>query len=150
MLETFLDDSGHNTYDCVVMVNVLEHIEDDVDVLVRLQSILKPGGHILLFVPAMPFLFSQLDKIHGHYRRYTRSNLLRKIGAQSYQVKVVKYVDVLGILPWYLMNTIIGATEFNPTLVKLYDRIGVPATKFFERIINPPLGKNLMLVAERK
>ena len=149
MLETFLDDVESNKYDVVVMVNVLEHIEDDVDALNRLRNSLKPGGHLFLFVPAIPFLFSRLDEIHGHYRRYLKNDLKRKISDAGYQLKTAKYFDILGILPWYIINTLIGATTFNPTMIKLYDRVDIPVTRAFERYIDPPLGKNLLLVAEK-
>ena len=148
MLENFLDTIENNKYDAVVMVNVLEHIKDDLDALNRLRNSLKPGGHLLLFVPAVPFLFSRLDEIHGHYRRYLKYDLEQKISASGYQLKTAKYFDVLGMIPWYIMNTLIGVTEFNPTLIKLYDMVGIPVTKIFERYIDPPLGKNLLLVAE--
>ena len=107
------------------------------------------GGHLFLFVPAIPFLFSRLDEIHGHYRRYLKNDLKRKISDAGYQLKTAKYFDILGILPWYIINTLIGTTKFNPTMIKLYDRVGIPVTRAFERYINPPLGKNLLLVAEK-
>ena len=150
MLENFLETIENNKYDAVVMVNVLEHIKDDLDALNRLRNSLKPGGLILLFVPAVPFLFSRLDEIHGHYRRYLKYDLEQKIAASGYQLKTAKYFDVLGMIPWYIMNTLIGVTEFNPTLIKLYDMIGIPVTKFFEGYIDPPIGKNLLLVAENR
>ena len=55
----------------IIMVNVLEHIEDDGSALEYIYKILKPGGSLLLFVPALQFLYNQLDHDHGHFRQYS-------------------------------------------------------------------------------
>ena len=56
---------GRPRFDAVVMVNVLEHIQDDAACLTQLHRAIHPGGKLLLFVPAMEFLFSKLDQEFG-------------------------------------------------------------------------------------
>jgi SAM-dependent methyltransferase len=59
----------------VLLADVLEHVEDDVAALAAIRTLLAPGAHLVLTVPAHPFLWSEHDRIHGHHRRYTRRTL---------------------------------------------------------------------------
>lgn len=147
-LETHLSEGTQKEYNAIIMINVLEHIEDDVAALRNLRKTLVPGGHLLIYVPAMPSLFSKLDKEHGHYRRYTRKQFVHRLQEAGFEISLLRYFDILGIIPWYLFNTIGKKTTFNPFAVKLYDSIGVPVTKLFESIISPPIGKNLIAIAK--
>ena len=72
MLEEHSRQLPDGAMDTAVLVNVLEHIEDDEGALAELSRILAPGGHLLIFVPALPALMSKIDRIHGHFRRYLR------------------------------------------------------------------------------
>jgi SAM-dependent methyltransferase len=62
-------------FDLIVMLDVLEHIEDDTASLARLRAMLNPGGIIVITVPALPWLWSRHDEIHHHKRRYSRKGL---------------------------------------------------------------------------
>ena len=79
-----------------------------------------------VFVPAIKFLFSDLDRRYGQF---------------------CHYFDLFGMLPWWLINTIYGLTEYNPRLTKTYDACGVPAIRAAEAEIPPPTRKNLLLIA---
>jgi len=135
--------------DAVIMINVLEHIADDRDVLREFHRILRPGGHLLIFVPALMALYSPLDRLFGHHRRYHRGELVEKVAAAGFRIGTCRYFDALGMLPWLIINRWAGATRFSPAAARLYDRIGVPLTRTAERLITPPAGKNLILVATR-
>lgn len=148
-LEAYLAQTGGETYDTIAMVNVLEHIEDDAAALAGLFDALRPGGHLLIFVPALPFLYSALDRSVGHFRRYTRSTLRSPIEQAGFSIRILRYFDILGVGPWWLINTLGGATGFNPRLAGLYDAVGVPVTRAVETLVPPPLGKNLIAVAEK-
>jgi SAM-dependent methyltransferase len=148
-LETRIEQGEPGTYDAVVMVNVLEHIEDDALALHGLNRLLKPGGRLLVFVPAMPFLYSRLDELVGHHRRYTRPALAGRLAHAGFRVRQARYMDVLGILPWWLVNTLGGSTAFDPRAVRLYDTVGIPVTRLAERLVPPPVGKNVVAVAEK-
>ncbi len=148
-LEDRVGRADAHTYDAVVMVNVLEHIEDDIWALKELRRLLRPGGKLLVFVPAMPFLYSRLDERVGHYRRYTRPVLVERLSHAGFTVPLARYLDVLGILPWWLVNTLGGRTEFDPRAVRLYDTLGIPLTRLAEGLFSPPLGKNIVAVAEK-
>lgn len=147
-LEQRLSEMDVDTCDCVVMVNVLEHIEDDEAALEGLRRVIKPGGHLLLFVPALEILYSDLDRLHGHYRRYHRRALSHLLMTCGFRIKYIRYFDIAGVLPWWLINTIGNKTDFDARMAAFYDRVAVPLTRFMERIIPPPFGKNLIVIAE--
>jgi SAM-dependent methyltransferase len=136
-------------YDAAILVNVLEHIEDDDVALAHLYAALKPGGYVMIMVPALQFLYSALDAKVGHYRRYHLAALRRQAEAAGFEPVFARYFDTFGILPWWLLNRVMGATGFNPALASIYDRFFVPPGRALERLIPPPAGKNIALVARR-
>lgn len=148
-LESYIANCPPAARDSCVLVNLLEHIEDDGAAIAALAGVLRPGGHLLVFVPAMPFLYSRLDTLLGHHRRYTRAALARLVAGAGMDIVRLRYFDMLGVLPWWLVNTIGGKDHFDPRMARLYDRIGVPLTRAIEAILPPPFGKNLLLVARR-
>jgi SAM-dependent methyltransferase len=135
-------------FDAITYVNVLEHIERDAQQLQFARDTLKPGGHLLIFVPALPWLFSNLDRQVGHFRRYTRKPLRNLVVGAGFEIVKLHYFDVAGILPWYvafvLMKRPIGGGS-----VSAYDRFVVPPMRKIESLIRPPIGKNLLLVAKK-
>jgi SAM-dependent methyltransferase len=82
-------------FDLVTMWDVLEHTPDDGAVLSEVLSVLKPGGHLALSLPAYPFLYSNNDKVAQHYRRYTRGGIRRLLAARGWEVVKATYVNVL-------------------------------------------------------
>jgi SAM-dependent methyltransferase len=135
--------------DSVVYVNVLEHIEDDLNELRKVKNGLRSGGSLLIFVPALPALFSEVDSQMGHFRRYTKQKLLNVVEHSGFQVQSVKYMDFAGVLPWYL-NFKLLKRSFSVGSVSLYDRAIIPWMRKVEEVIRPPLGKNLLLIAKNQ
>ena len=72
---TTLEEIKDCSCDYIYSLNVLEHIEDDVMALRQWYQKLKPGGRILVYVPAFQLLYSSMDRKVGHFRRYTRRAL---------------------------------------------------------------------------
>lgn len=141
--------AGDNSRDSICMVNVLEHIDDDLAALIDLSKILKKGGHLCIFVPALPFLYSKLDEMFGHHRRYTRTDLVQKVSAAGLEIVTCTYMDFAGIFAWGLINTIGGSTNLNPHAMQIYDRFVIPVTRTIESVIPAPLGKSLILIARK-
>lgn len=148
-VENYIHTLKDRSIDTIVLINVLEHIKDDANILRHFSRTLRSGGHLLLFVPALPFLFSNLDRVLGHYRRYLIKELHYAIQKAGFELVCSRYFDLLGILPWWLINTIGGKRVFNQAQARLYDRVGIPVTRFIESIAAPPVGKNIILVARR-
>ena len=83
-------------FDIVFSSNVLEHIADDRACLARLHDKLPAGGGLFLFVPAFQVLWTQLDVDVGHYRRYTRRELIGKVTAAGFVIQRCRYADCSG------------------------------------------------------
>jgi len=134
-------------YDSVAYINVLEHIEDDAEELSRARAALRPGGHLLIFVPALPWLYSRLDTQVGHYRRYLKKPLEELVESAGFTIVTARYFDIAGVLPWYVNFKLLG-NSIGTGSVSLYDRLVVPVMRIVEGFVRPPIGKNILLVAQ--
>lgn len=134
--------------DSVLYINVLEHIEDDRAELMRALDALKSGGHLVVFVPALSWLYSEFDKQIGHYRRYTKASLTRLVAGVGFTVTRARYFDMAGIIPWYI-HFVLLRNSIGSRSVSLYDRLVVPIMRVAEGVVPPPVGKNVLLVARK-
>ncbi len=82
-------------FDLVALLDVLEHVADDEAALDSLGRLLKPGGHLLITVPAYPFLWSRHDEAHHHYRRYRIRELESKVRSAGMTVRHASYFNTL-------------------------------------------------------
>jgi hypothetical protein len=138
------------SFDTAVYINVLEHIGDDEAELETVFSALSPGGHILIFVPALPFLMSRMDREIGHFRRYTLKALQAKCSAAGFTIRLSRYFDVIGVAPWWMKYRLLASTTLEARAVKFHDRWVVPVSRAVEGICRPPFGKNIILVGQKK
>lgn len=134
--------------DSIVYVNVLEHIADDEAELRAVHHTLASSGRIFIFVPAFQWLFGEFDRQIGHYRRYTKADLCEKCRRAGFRIVASKYMDLLGIVPWWIKYRLLGSTTMNPRTLKLWDKYAVPVSRSIESAIRPPAGKNIILVGE--
>lgn len=137
-----------SSFDAVVYNNVMEHVQDDLAELQAVHKVLKPGGYVLIYVPAMTWLYSEFDRSLGHFRRYDKRSGRTVLENAGFSVKVAKYADILGILPWLLFMKLMKC-KLSKGNVGLYDRVGIPLTRFLESIVEPPVGKNILLVGRK-
>jgi 2-polyprenyl-3-methyl-5-hydroxy-6-metoxy-1,4-benzoquinol methylase len=135
-------------YDSAILVNVLEHIEDDVDALRDIGARLRPGGRIAIFVPAFEGLYSDFDRRVGHRRRYRRSHLVEVVDRAGLGVVEARYVNAVGALAWWTFARQLGQVPTQQWSVRLFDR-AVPALQRIEASHPPRVGQSLFCVAER-
>jgi len=135
--------------DSIIYVNVLEHIADDELELETMQQTLAPNGRVFLFVPALPWLYGAFDERVGHVRRYTKRALERKLKQSGFKPLMSTYFDSVGIAPWWIKYCLFRSEKMEPAGVRFYDRFVVPAVSRMESVIRPPLGKNIIVVAEK-
>ncbi len=137
-------------FDTVVYVNVLEHIADDSSELRTATRLLVPGGRLGVFVPAMPSLYGSLDYKSGHYRRYTADQLRSVLERTGYVDVDVRYLDAIGIIPYWLMYRALNVSRLDRVSSTGYDRVVVPASRALQRLVHRPArGKNLVASARR-
>jgi SAM-dependent methyltransferase len=82
-------------FDLVVLLDVLEHVEDDGAALRALRTRLKPGGRVLITVPALSSLWSYHDERHQHYRRYRKTELAARLREAGYELTSITYFNTL-------------------------------------------------------
>jgi SAM-dependent methyltransferase len=142
------DDPGRFApgFDTIVSFNVLEHIEDDVGTLRTAATLLRPGAHLVLFVPSLPFLYGTIDAEVHHHRRYTKATLSAAVRSAGLELQRIEYFDLLGIVPWFIAGRVVRRTPSGGRL-RGYDRFVTPVCRAFDRLVGPPLGKSLIAVA---
>lgn len=141
---------GRQRPDSIIYVNVLEHIDDDEGELEAVYRTLAPGGRAFIFVPALRWLFGGFDREVGHVRRYAKAELEDKCARAGFRVVLSKYFDALGVVPWWVKYRLLKSDKMEPRAVALYDKYFVPVTKAAESWVRPPIGKNILLVAQKR
>jgi len=137
--------------DTVLCVNVLEHIEDDGAAVANLLGILVPGGHLLLFLPAFPALFSAMDRLAGHRRRYVKSDLARLAARAGGTLRESRYFNPLGGLGWWanrwLPHRSLNAGAVNGQ-IRFFDRFALPVSRRLDPLFRGIFGQSLVGVLE--
>jgi SAM-dependent methyltransferase len=137
------------TYDTIICLNILEHLKNDQKAVENMTSLLQPGGRLIILVPALNILYGSMDVSFGHYRRYNKKQLKVLIQAQDLEIIKFYYLNILGLFGWFLNGRIFKKQELPEKQTKLFDKL-VPFLGLTEKIITPPLGQSLILVAQKK
>jgi len=135
-------------FDCVVMLDVLEHLPDDGAMLRRLYGLLRPGGRLILKVPAHAWLFNPLDTAVGHYRRYGRGQLRRVIQASGFIKPKLWLFNRAGIAGWWLNGTILRRSRPPGGQVAGFDRM-IPVLRRLERWAPLPVGLSYIAISTK-
>jgi SAM-dependent methyltransferase len=136
-------------YSAVIAYNVLEHIEDDTAALASMGALCRPGGHVIVLVPAFDFAMSSFDRRLGHFRRYRRSELEAKLQAAGLEPLGVRYVNCVGLLAWTVMVRLLHQVPRDTALLRWYDRHVLPLVARLEARVELPFGQSVFAVATR-
>jgi SAM-dependent methyltransferase len=134
--------------DTIVSVNVLEHLKDDSRTLATIGKVLPPDGKLLLFVPALPWLFGSLDEAFGHRRRYRKVELEKKVTEAGFRILDLKFMNFPGLVSWFVAGHILRSRTISPWMVRFYDRWIVPFVAVVETCVTAPVGPSLILIAQ--
>ncbi len=145
-----LSEVAASDLDGIYTINVLEHIDDDRDVLIAFHEHIRPGGGLLIYVPAFDILFSANDRRVGHVRRYRRSELVKKVEATGFVVDAAVYVDCIGFAA-ALAYRVFGDRDggLNLGAIRFYDRFLFPVSRLLDRVFERFFGKNLLVTAHK-
>lgn len=142
--------------DVLTLLDVLEHVEDDHAALAEIHRVLRPGGVLVLTVPAMMQLWSNWDVVLHHFRRYHRQGLRDMLAEDQWEIEHIKYVNtVVFPLVWAArrFRGPDGSTESEeyipPTWINAFLRWVFVRTAI-SRWWPAPFGVGLLLVARRK
>lgn len=139
--------------DIIYSSNVLEHIEDDMDMLRQWHDKLAPGGMLVLYVPALEIIWSGLDVAAGHRRRYSRRKLARRMQQAGFEVLHTGYRDSVGFFASLLVKCLGYDTEGglgSVSSLRIYDRWVFPLSRFLDLCgFRHVLGKNVLAVGRK-
>jgi 2-polyprenyl-3-methyl-5-hydroxy-6-metoxy-1,4-benzoquinol methylase len=135
------------TFDTVFSLNVLEHIEDEQQALQNYGALLKPGGRLIILVPAYQVFYNGFDRILHHYRRYTRKSLKLAL-EKELNVIHTQYFNVAGILGWFVSGSILRNKELPGGQVMLYNRL-VPLFRLADKLLMNSVGLSVIAVGKK-
>lgn len=96
---------GH--YDLIALLDVLEHIDGDLAALTSIKTKLRPGGRILVTVPANEWMWSAHDSVHHHFRRYNRATLSKLVATAGVRLEFISHFNSL-LFPLAAMVRLLG------------------------------------------
>ncbi len=132
-------------------LNVLEHIDDHRGAVEELFRVVRPGGRLLIYVPAFSILFTSMDRHVGHVRRYRLGQLKRVIRDSGFSIERGAYADFLGFFAT-LAYRLVDKDEPKPLeggLVRVYDRFIFPVSRMLSVVFARVMGKNVYVVARK-
>jgi SAM-dependent methyltransferase len=135
------------SYSAAVAYNVLEHIPDDVAALRGFAKLLRPGGAVVLIVPAFEFAMGRFDRAVGHQRRYRVAGLRTALEEAGLRVERIHYVNSLGLFAWFVGMRVLRMTPKEGPVLTVWDRRVVPLLRTIESRRPPPFGQSVFSVA---
>lgn len=145
-----------NLFDVAILSDVLEHIEDENEVIREIHRILKNDGIVILFVPAFMFMWSYHDLINGHKRRYTKREILERF-KNGFKILKISYWNFFLFLPVVFIRLFKKVFKIKESDFYKLNKINNAILKnilFFEnfllRYVNLPFGVSLFLVAKKE
>ena len=144
-------------FDLVILLDVLEHVDDHLLVLKSIDKILKPGGRVVITVPAFQFLWSEHDNRHHHKRRYTKRELTQTLLESGLKPMQVTYYNTF-LFPLIsavrIAKNILSIRDTDDVmpvawLNKILYTIFVSECHLITRCISLPFGVSLLAVAQR-
>lgn len=148
-------------YDLILILDVIEHLDDDLSALKALYHKLKPGGYLLVTVPAYQFLWSEHDEINHHKRRYRFKHLKKVVKTAGYEIVYGSYFNTF-LFPLVIIVRFVGRLLPKQNKNQLSSDLVLPSkpvNQFFKwlfaserHLINRlslPFGVSVLLLAQK-
>lgn len=144
--ESVVSDLRGERFDTIISLNVVEHIDNDRAVLKNFYDLLQPGGRAIVLVPCHPWLYTECDRSLGHFRRYTRDDLVAKFRDAGFDVVSDKQFNRLGVLGWWASG-LLGKKDLSPFQMRVYEFL-MPLARLIDKIGIGP-GLSLIVVGQK-
>jgi SAM-dependent methyltransferase len=138
----------HDQFDCILYIDVLEHIEDDLGEMQHAATHLAPGGTLVVLCPAFPVLFSELDRALGHYRRYTKRTIAA-VFPQSLERLELFSLDALGMLASLANRLFLRQSAPNEAQVRFWDGRIIPISRLLDPLFVHSIGRSVIAIYRR-
>ncbi len=138
-----------NKPDTIICINVLEHIKNDVEAVHNMFRLLRNEGIVVIYVPAYNWLYGDIDRLVGHYRRYSKNSIKRLFEEAGFKTIKIKYMNSIGILGWFINNRLLRRREESLRQVLFYDKYIIPFVKKIEGKISVPFGLSILAIAKK-
>ena len=106
------------------------------------------SGNLILLVPYARFLYGTLDKNLGHFRRYSREEIVKKLEKAGFSVGKVFYMNFLAMFGWFVAGKILRKEKIDTGDMGMYDTF-FPLIKAFEKIARPFIGLSIVCIAKK-
>jgi hypothetical protein len=133
-------------HSALVAFNVLEHIADHIGALRGAHALLRPGGLVIMFVPAFEFALSKFDRQVGHVRRYTVPSMRTAMTEGGLDVVEARYVNMPGLLAWFLAMRLLRMSPGSGPLLSIWDNWVIPLAHRWEVKHRVPFGQSVFAV----
>ena len=137
-----------NKFDTIIASNVVEHIEDDRLAIDNCFKMLKPGGRIVILVPAFNWLYNPFDKELGHFRRYTQHSMTALIKAGGFTIIGAKYFNAMGMLGWWVSGSVLRKKTLPANQLSFYNKI-VPVARQIDKLLLGRVGLSVIIAGEK-
>ena len=131
-----------NKYSSCVSFNVLEHVEDDQNLVEQMVRMVAPGGTVFILVPAFPFAYSSFDRSIGHYRRYTKNSLHSVMSSAGLESVHIRYLNPAGLVAWFFLMKLMKRSPKSGTALTIWDKTVVPFSAKIEQKVRAPFGQS--------
>lgn len=135
-------------FDTVVALNVVEHIEQCDLAVSNCSKMLRPGGQLVILVPAYQTLYNSFDEELGHYKRYSARALRKLVTSQGFTVQKIQFFNAAGMLGWFVNGSILRRKLIPATQLKIFDRL-LPLFKLADSITGKRIGLSVIASATK-
>ncbi len=133
------------SFDTILYMDVLEHIEDDRAEVARAAAHLRPGGHIIALSPAHQWLYSPFDRSIGHCRRYSRASF-GALAPEGLTTARLVYLDSVGLLASLANKLLLRSDMPGPSQIAIWDRVLVRLSRLVDPALGHSAGKSVLAV----
>ena len=135
---------------CIISLNVLEHIEDDNKYIKKFYNHLPQDGKLILYLPTSNLIWTELDDMVNHKRRYSKSGVVELLNSNSFEIEKIFFVDFIGWIVLFFLKMFRLKLDFDKRKIKFYDKFIFRTFKFTDYFFKNIIGKNLFIVASKK